>query len=111
MYNSRVAREVNIRASLSTVLPNQNSIGSEQRPCGGSNDQGLKVTSKPPPMAGLAVACKDRSAVTHPSSSHARRCLIQLSRDNRYTPYTAPLDDLASMNFFVFPYIKKLRDQ
>ncbi|KAG8291705.1 hypothetical protein J6590_054437 [Homalodisca vitripennis] len=35
---------------------------------------GLKVTTEPPPMAG-----QDRSAVTHPSSSHARLCLIRLS--------------------------------
>ncbi|KAG8292665.1 hypothetical protein J6590_034858 [Homalodisca vitripennis] len=34
---------------------------------------------------------RDCSAVTHPSSSHARRCLIWLSRDNRCTCYTAPL--------------------
>ncbi|KAG8336558.1 hypothetical protein J6590_042075 [Homalodisca vitripennis] len=54
---------------------------------------GLKVTSGPPPMAGQ-VGClqgQDRSAVTHPSSSHARRCLIWLSCDNRCTRYTAPL--------------------
>ncbi|KAG8278104.1 hypothetical protein J6590_027359 [Homalodisca vitripennis] len=34
---------------------------------------------------------QDRSAVTCPSSSHARRCLIWLSCDNRRTHYTAPL--------------------
>ncbi|KAG8316479.1 hypothetical protein J6590_049603 [Homalodisca vitripennis] len=35
---------------------------------------GLKVTSKPPPMAGQAgcLQGQDRSAVNHPSSSHAR---------------------------------------
>ncbi|KAG8284697.1 hypothetical protein J6590_097376, partial [Homalodisca vitripennis] len=54
---------------------------------------GLKVTSEPPPMAGQAgcLQGQDRSAVTHPSSSHARRCLIRLSCDNRCTCYTAPL--------------------
>ncbi|KAG8241070.1 hypothetical protein J6590_095216 [Homalodisca vitripennis] len=31
---------------------------------------------------------QDRSAVTHPSSSHARRCLIRLSCDNSCTRYT-----------------------
>ncbi|KAG8315320.1 hypothetical protein J6590_073374 [Homalodisca vitripennis] len=54
---------------------------------------GLKVTSEPPPMAGQ-VGClqgQDRSAATHPSGSHARRCLIWLSCDNRRTRYTAPL--------------------
>ncbi|KAG8246024.1 hypothetical protein J6590_094191, partial [Homalodisca vitripennis] len=34
---------------------------------------------------------QDRSEVTHPSSSHARRCLIQLFCDNRCTSYTSPL--------------------
>ncbi|KAG8290921.1 hypothetical protein J6590_073144 [Homalodisca vitripennis] len=36
---------------------------------------GLKVTSEPPPMAGQAgrLQGQDRSAVTCPSSSHARR--------------------------------------
>ncbi|KAG8274234.1 hypothetical protein J6590_004256 [Homalodisca vitripennis] len=39
---------------------------------------GLKVTSEPPPTAGQAgcLQGQDRSAATHPSSSHARRCLI-----------------------------------
>ncbi|KAG8289845.1 hypothetical protein J6590_096101 [Homalodisca vitripennis] len=48
---------------------------------------GLKVTSEPPPMAGQAgrLQGQDRSAVTCPSSSHARRCLIWLSCDNRRT--------------------------
>ncbi|KAG8280782.1 hypothetical protein J6590_073174 [Homalodisca vitripennis] len=32
---------------------------------------------------------QDHSAVTHPSSRHARRCLIWLSSDNRCTRYTA----------------------
>ncbi|KAG8312466.1 hypothetical protein J6590_023074 [Homalodisca vitripennis] len=32
-----------------------------------------------------------RSATTHSSSSHARRCLIWLSCDNRCTRYTTPL--------------------
>ncbi|KAG8255240.1 hypothetical protein J6590_095494 [Homalodisca vitripennis] len=54
---------------------------------------GLKVTSEPPPTARQAgcLQGQDRSAVTHPSSSHALRCLIQLSCDNRCTRYTAPL--------------------
>ncbi|KAG8272636.1 hypothetical protein J6590_037931 [Homalodisca vitripennis] len=54
---------------------------------------GLKVTSEPPPMAGQAgrLQGQDRSAVTYPSSGHARRCLIWLSCDNRRTRYTAPL--------------------
>ncbi|KAG8300057.1 hypothetical protein J6590_085743 [Homalodisca vitripennis] len=48
---------------------------------------GLKVTSEPPPMAGQAgrLQGQDRSAVTCPSSSYARRCLIWLSCDNRRT--------------------------
>ncbi|KAG8280100.1 hypothetical protein J6590_089463, partial [Homalodisca vitripennis] len=39
------------------------------------------------------AACKDKitKAVTHPSSSDARRCLIWLSCDNRRTRYTALL--------------------
>ncbi|KAG8300238.1 hypothetical protein J6590_080667 [Homalodisca vitripennis] len=56
----------------------------------GIND--LKVTSEPPPMTGQ-VDCsqgQDRSAVTHPSSSHARRYVIYLSCDNRCTRYTTP---------------------
>ncbi|KAG8254217.1 hypothetical protein J6590_011915 [Homalodisca vitripennis] len=38
---------------------------------------GLKVTSEPPPMVGQAgrLQGQDRSAVTYPSSGHARRCL------------------------------------
>ncbi|KAG8277893.1 hypothetical protein J6590_033426 [Homalodisca vitripennis] len=52
---------------------------------------GLKVTSEPPPTVGQldCLQGQDRSAVTHPSSSHARRCLIRLSRDNLCTRYTA----------------------
>ncbi|KAG8284836.1 hypothetical protein J6590_093861 [Homalodisca vitripennis] len=44
-------------------------------------------------MAGQAgrLQGQDRSAVTCPSSRHARRCLIWLSCDNRRTHYTAPL--------------------
>ncbi|KAG8313855.1 hypothetical protein J6590_105549 [Homalodisca vitripennis] len=38
----------------------------------------------------------DLSAVTYPSSSHARRCLIQLSCNNRCTRYTAPLAECGS---------------
>ncbi|KAG8240985.1 hypothetical protein J6590_097235, partial [Homalodisca vitripennis] len=54
------------------------------------------VISEPPPMAGQAgcLQGQDRSAVTHPSSSHARRCL---TCDNRCTRYTASLDRLYSM--------------
>ncbi|KAG8304343.1 hypothetical protein J6590_096282, partial [Homalodisca vitripennis] len=54
---------------------------------------GLKETSEPPPMPGQAgrLQGQDRSAVTCPSCSHARRCLIWLSCDNRRTHYTAPL--------------------
>ncbi|KAG8270345.1 hypothetical protein J6590_087434 [Homalodisca vitripennis] len=54
---------------------------------------GLKVTSEPPPMAGQTgrLQGQDRSEVTCPSSSHARRCLIWLSCDNRRTHYAAPL--------------------
>ncbi|KAG8262219.1 hypothetical protein J6590_057076 [Homalodisca vitripennis] len=53
---------------------------------------GLKVTSKPPPMGQAGrLQGQDRSAVTCPSSGHARRCLIWLSCDNRRTRYTAPL--------------------
>ncbi|KAG8331618.1 hypothetical protein J6590_037079 [Homalodisca vitripennis] len=44
-------------------------------------------------MAGQAgcLQGQDRSAVTHPRSSQAQRCLIWLSRDNRRTRYTTPL--------------------
>ncbi|KAG8248346.1 hypothetical protein J6590_042967 [Homalodisca vitripennis] len=54
---------------------------------------GLKVTSEPPPMAGQAgcLQGQDHSAVTYSSSSHAQRCLIWLSGDNRRTRYTTPL--------------------
>ncbi|KAG8268949.1 hypothetical protein J6590_011560 [Homalodisca vitripennis] len=39
---------------------------------------GLMVNSEPPPIAWEAgcLQGQDHSAVTHPSSSHARRCLI-----------------------------------
>ncbi|KAG8292880.1 hypothetical protein J6590_028631 [Homalodisca vitripennis] len=37
---------------------------------------------------------QDRPAVTHPSSIHARHCLIRLSRDNHRTRYTASLASL-----------------
>ncbi|KAG8336597.1 hypothetical protein J6590_042118 [Homalodisca vitripennis] len=50
---------------------------------------GLKVTSEPPPMAGLLARIGSLSG--HPSSSHARRCLIWLSCDNHCTRYTAPI--------------------
>ncbi|KAG8264415.1 hypothetical protein J6590_011707 [Homalodisca vitripennis] len=43
---------------------------------------GLKVTSEPSPIAGQAYRSVQ---VTQPSSSHARRYLIRLSRDNRCT--------------------------
>ncbi|KAG8286972.1 hypothetical protein J6590_048030 [Homalodisca vitripennis] len=57
------------------------------------------VTSEPPPKAGQAgcLQGQDRSADTHPSSSHARRCFIRLSRDNRRTRYTGPLAKLSIM--------------
>ncbi|KAG8282493.1 hypothetical protein J6590_036460 [Homalodisca vitripennis] len=44
-------------------------------------------------MAGQAGCLQGQghSAVTHPSSSHARRRLIWLCCDNRYTRYTTPL--------------------
>ncbi|KAG8319861.1 hypothetical protein J6590_082671 [Homalodisca vitripennis] len=43
---------------------------------------GLKVTSGPPPTAGQAgcLQGQDRSAITLPSSSHARLCLIRLQK-------------------------------
>ncbi|KAG8262468.1 hypothetical protein J6590_052113 [Homalodisca vitripennis] len=64
---------------------------------------GLKVTSEPPPTTGQAECFQgqDRSAVTHPSSSHARRCLIWLYCNNRRTLYTAPLAVKEVM--FTFP--------
>ncbi|KAG8316938.1 hypothetical protein J6590_037283, partial [Homalodisca vitripennis] len=48
------------------------------------------------PINGLAeqVGCfpgQNRPALTHPSSSYDRRCLIQLSCDNRCTRYNVPL--------------------
>ncbi|KAG8318386.1 hypothetical protein J6590_006702 [Homalodisca vitripennis] len=54
---------------------------------------GLKVTSEPPTMAGQTgrLQGQDRSAATHPSSSHALRCLIWLACDNRCIRYIAPL--------------------
>ncbi|KAG8293870.1 hypothetical protein J6590_007537 [Homalodisca vitripennis] len=56
-------------------------------------------------MAGQAdcLQVQDRSAVTEPSYSHARRCLIWLSRDNRCTRHTAPLASLwrPSMNIAI----------
>ncbi|KAG8331429.1 hypothetical protein J6590_042198 [Homalodisca vitripennis] len=54
---------------------------------------GLKVTSEPPPTVGQTgcLQGQNRSAVTHPSSNHARRCLIWLSCDNHCTRYTTPL--------------------
>ncbi|KAG8261759.1 hypothetical protein J6590_066290 [Homalodisca vitripennis] len=50
------------------------------------------VTSEPPLMAGQAgcLQGQNRSAVTHTSSSYARRYLIWLSCDNRCTRYTTP---------------------
>ncbi|KAG8309842.1 hypothetical protein J6590_075648 [Homalodisca vitripennis] len=69
---------------------------------------GLKVTSESPPMAGQAgrLQGQDRSAVTYPSSSHARRCLIWLSCDNRRTRYTAPL----AVNWIPIPKIARCYD-
>ncbi|KAG8301571.1 hypothetical protein J6590_050738 [Homalodisca vitripennis] len=60
---------------------------------------GFKVTSEPPPTAGQAgcLQRQDRSAVSHPSVSHARRCLIRLSCDNRCTRYTARLARVGSV--------------
>ncbi|KAG8304156.1 hypothetical protein J6590_100986 [Homalodisca vitripennis] len=60
-----------------------------------SRTKGLKVTSVPPVMAGQTgcLQGQDRSAIIHPSSSHARRYWIQLSCDNRHTRFTAPLTD------------------
>ncbi|KAG8308782.1 hypothetical protein J6590_101733, partial [Homalodisca vitripennis] len=60
----------------------------------------LKVTSEPPPTAGQAgcLQGQDHSAVTHPSSSHARRCLIQLSCDNLCIRYT---EKLAQSQYFI----------
>ncbi|KAG8255180.1 hypothetical protein J6590_098999 [Homalodisca vitripennis] len=56
---------------------------------------GLKVTSEPPPTAGQASCLQeqDRLAVTHSSSSHARRCLIWLSCDKCCTRHTFRLHD------------------
>ncbi|KAG8291789.1 hypothetical protein J6590_052754 [Homalodisca vitripennis] len=53
---------------------------------------GLKVTSELS-VAGQAgcMQGQDRLAITQPSSSHARRCLMWLSCDNCCTRYTAPL--------------------
>ncbi|KAG8290693.1 hypothetical protein J6590_077544 [Homalodisca vitripennis] len=47
---------------------------------------GLNVTSEIPPTAGQAgcLQGQDRSAATHPSSSHARRCLTLLSCDSHF---------------------------
>ncbi|KAG8323296.1 hypothetical protein J6590_006303 [Homalodisca vitripennis] len=61
---------------------------------------GLKGTSEPPPMAGQAgcLQGQHRSAIIHPSSSHARRCFIWISCDNRCTRYTTPLATLTDMN-------------
>ncbi|KAG8283416.1 hypothetical protein J6590_019009 [Homalodisca vitripennis] len=54
---------------------------------------GLKVTSEPTnDQAGeLLARTGSLSRLRSPSSSHARRCLIRLSRDNRSTQCTAPL--------------------
>ncbi|KAG8318927.1 hypothetical protein J6590_102392, partial [Homalodisca vitripennis] len=51
------------------------------------------VTSETSTMAGEAgcLQGQDRSAVTHPSSTYARRFLIRLYCDNRFTRYTPPL--------------------
>ncbi|KAG8262965.1 hypothetical protein J6590_042766 [Homalodisca vitripennis] len=69
----------------------------------------LKVTSEPPPTAGQANCLRgqDHSAVTHPSSSHARRCLIWLSHDNRRTRYTAPSAKYLSLTADSLPGINK----
>ncbi|KAG8283749.1 hypothetical protein J6590_011119 [Homalodisca vitripennis] len=54
---------------------------------------GLKALPNhhPPARQAGCLQGQDRSAVTHPSSSHARRCLIWLSHDNRHTHFTTPL--------------------
>ncbi|KAG8312426.1 hypothetical protein J6590_023032 [Homalodisca vitripennis] len=69
------ARRSNVRREVRAKKP------SLTQPRLGTN--GLKVTPEPPPMAGQAdcLQGQDRSAVTHASSSHARRCFIRLSRD------------------------------
>ncbi|KAG8311492.1 hypothetical protein J6590_042358 [Homalodisca vitripennis] len=53
----------------------------------------LMVTSVPSPTAWQASCLQgqDRSEVSHPSSSHVRRCVIWLPCDNRRSRYTAPL--------------------
>ncbi|KAG8252248.1 hypothetical protein J6590_062408 [Homalodisca vitripennis] len=59
-------------------------------------------------MAGQAgyLQGQDRSTVTHPSSSHARRhCLIRLSCDNRCTRYSTPLAKKVSTNECSHDYI------
>ncbi|KAG8302162.1 hypothetical protein J6590_036050 [Homalodisca vitripennis] len=53
---------------------------------------GLKVTSEPPPMAGQAgcLQGRDRSAVTHPSSGHARRkCPGHVGRERQEGEHTS----------------------
>ncbi|KAG8321188.1 hypothetical protein J6590_051463 [Homalodisca vitripennis] len=69
----------------------------------------LKMTSEPPPTTGQAdrLHGKDISAGTHPSSSHARRCLIFLSRDNRRNHYTAPLVQFCGF-WFTFLLVQRL---
>ncbi|KAG8331138.1 hypothetical protein J6590_047556 [Homalodisca vitripennis] len=61
-----------------------------------SKNRRLKVTSEPPPMDGKAGSLQgqDRSAVIHPSSSHAIRCLIRLSWNNFCIGYIAQVGNL-----------------
>ncbi|KAG8249042.1 hypothetical protein J6590_029392 [Homalodisca vitripennis] len=59
------------------------------------------VTSEPPPMVRKAgcLQGQDHSAVTHPSSSHAGRCLTLLSCDNHRIRYTTlARDSFKQMN-------------
>ncbi|KAG8245460.1 hypothetical protein J6590_105666 [Homalodisca vitripennis] len=61
----------------------------------------LKVTYEPPTVAGQAgcLQGQDRLAVTHPSNSHTRCCLIWLSCDYRCTRYNAPLAAVFNIAF------------
>ncbi|KAG8282102.1 hypothetical protein J6590_044845 [Homalodisca vitripennis] len=90
-----VSRQFPSFVKTSTVKMSYSTRGRAKKPSLTLNlgTNGLKVTYEPPPIVGQAGCLQglDLSAVTHPSSSHARRCLIQLSWDNRCTRYAAPL--------------------
>ncbi|KAG8240819.1 hypothetical protein J6590_101393, partial [Homalodisca vitripennis] len=90
-----VSRQFPSFVKTSTVKMSYSTRGRAKKPSLTLNlgTNGLKVTYEPPPIVGQAGCLQglDLSAVTHPSSSHARRCLIQLSWDNCCTRYTAPL--------------------